>query len=93
MDLITSPDAPFSLNTLPYGVFRPAPAAAARVGVAVGQWVLDLAALEAAGVFDDPALRGRSVFAHPALNAFMALGRAAWDETRATLQRLSLIHI
>ncbi|CUS03126.2 Fumarylacetoacetate (FAA) hydrolase [Candidatus Promineifilum breve] len=88
MDLITSPDAPFSLNTLPYGVFRPAPAAAARVGVAVGQWVLDLAALEAAGVFDDPALRGRSVFAHPALNAFMALGRAAWDETRATLQRL-----
>ncbi len=88
MDLIIPDNAPFSRNTLPYGVFRPATEAAARVGVAVGQWVLDLAALEADGVFDGPTLHGRNVFARPALNAFMALGRAAWDETRATLQRL-----
>lgn len=81
-------DPPFSLHTLPYGMFRPAPGEAARVGVAVGERVLDLAALEAAGVFDGPALRGRAVFARPALNAFMALGRAAWDEARATIQRL-----
>lgn len=78
----------FSLHTLPYGIFRPAPGEAARVGVAVGNRVLDLAALEAAGVFDGPELRGRSVFSQPMLNAFMALGRAAWDEARQTIRRL-----
>ena len=88
MDFQILPDAPFSLNSLPYGVFCPAPGAAARVGVAVGEWALDLAALEAAGVFGGPALRGRPVFARPGLNNFMALGRPAWDEARATLQGL-----
>lgn len=86
-DLIP-PDTPFSSHTLPYGVFRPAPGEVPRVGVAWGQWVLDLARLEEAGLFSGPTLRGRGVFAQPALNAFMALGRPAWDETRATLQAL-----
>jgi len=86
-DLIP-PDAPFSSHTLPYGVFRPAPGAVPRVGVALGQWVVDLAQLEAAGTFDGPALREHKVFSQPALNAFMALGRAAWDEARASLQAL-----
>jgi len=81
-------DSPFTLHTLPYGVFRPAAAEPARVGVAVGDWVLDLAALEAAGAFDGPALRGQSVFAQPALNVFMALGCPAWDEARARLMAL-----
>ena len=81
-------DSPFTLHALPYGVFRPAAAEPARVGVAVGDWVLDLAALEAAGTFDGPALRGQSIFAQPALNAFMALGRSAWDEARARLMAL-----
>jgi fumarylacetoacetase len=88
MELIIPTDAPFTAHTLPYGVFRPAPDAAARVGVAVGRWALDLAALEAAGLFDGPALRGQAVFARPMLNDFMALGRPAWDEARATLQSL-----
>ena len=82
------PDAPFSIHTLPYGVFRPAASEAPRIGVALGQWVLDLARLEADGLFSGPALRGQAVFAQPSLNAFMALGRAAWDEARATLQNL-----
>ena len=88
MDLTFPPDAQFSRHTLPYGVFCPSPDAAPRVGVAVGQWALDLAALEAAGVFDGPALRGQTVFDRPALNDFMALGRPAWDEARAMLQGL-----
>ncbi len=83
-----APDAPFSSHTLPYGVFRPTPGEAPRVGVALGEWVIDLSRLEADGLFDGPALRGQAVFAQPALNAFMALGRAAWDETRATLHNL-----
>lgn len=88
MHLIILPDAPFSLHALPYGIFCPAPGESARAGVAVGEWVLDLAALEAAGFFDGPELRGRAIFGQDSLNAFMALGRAAWDEARAALQRL-----
>lgn len=87
--LLTIPtNSPFSLHTLPYGVFRPGAGEPARVGVAVGDWVLDLAALAAGGVFAGPGLRGGEVFARPALNDFMALGRAAWDEARAVVQRL-----
>ena len=82
------PDSPFSLHTLPYGVFRPHAAEGPRIGVAVGDRVLDLAALARTGFFEGPALRGTHVFARPALNDFMALGRAAWDEARATLTNL-----
>jgi fumarylacetoacetase len=81
-------DSPFSIHTLPYGVFRPGPAESPRVGVAIGGYVLDLAALEGGGIFNGSALRGRGVFAQPALNDFMALGCAAWDEARSALQRL-----
>ena len=82
-------DSPFSIQNLPYGVFRPAPAEPARVGVAIGEWVLDLAALEAGGIFDRQVLGGdRPVFAQPSLNDFMALGRSAWDEARGKLQAL-----
>lgn len=87
--ILTIPaDSPFTLHTLPYGIFRPSDGGPPRAGVAVGRWVLDLAALERAGVFSGPALRGRSVFAQPLLNAFMALGHDAWGEARATLQGL-----
>ncbi len=88
MNLTIPPDSPFSIHNLPYGVFRPSADAPPRVGVAIGDWVLDLAQLEAAGFFDSDALRDRDVFARPALNTFMALGRDAWDEARAALQKL-----
>lgn len=88
MHIEIATDSPFSIHTLPYGVFRPSAAESARVGVAIGDWVLDLAALETAGLFDGPALRGRGVFNQPALNLFMALGRPAWDEARRRLQAL-----
>ena len=59
-----------------------------RVGVAIGEMVLDLALLEDRGFFDSPYLRGRIVFKRPVLNFFMALGQPAWGEARATIQRL-----
>lgn len=87
--ILTIPDdTPFSIHTLPYGVFCPTAGGAARIGVAIGSWVVDMAALEATGVFNGPALGGRDVFAQSSLNGFMALGRDAWDEARTTLQRL-----
>jgi fumarylacetoacetase len=61
-------DSLFGLANLPYCVFSP-PGAAPRVGVRVADSVVDLT------VVDD-------VFAAPALNPFMAQGRARWVEVR-----------
>src|SRR4051794_32068431 len=78
-----APMSGYGAANLAYGVFR-RPGEAARVGVRVGDGVLDLAALAADGLLDDPA----GAFAEPALNAFMARGPAAWAATRERLQRL-----
>jgi fumarylacetoacetase len=82
------PESHFPIQNLPYGIFRPRPAESPRVGVAIGEHVLDLAVLEAAGLFTAPTLRGQAVFGQPALNDFLALGRPAWREARAAVSRL-----
>ncbi len=75
----------FPIQNLPFGIFRPR-TGAARVGVAIGEYVVDLAALEQKEHF---ALgQDRHLFSTDSLNAFLALGRPAWRETRAILQHL-----
>lgn len=83
-----SPDSHFPIQNLPYGVFRRSGDDSTQVGVAIGDYVLDLAAIEQAGLFDGRELKGRGVFGRSALNDFMALGRAAWSEARKTVSRL-----
>ena len=75
------PDGDFPLNNLPYGVFSRA-GEAARCGVAIGAHVVDLAALEQAGLIEP------SGFDQASLNAFMARGKAAWAGIRARLTDL-----
>ncbi|MCI0394755.1 MAG: fumarylacetoacetase [Chloroflexi bacterium] len=82
------PESHFPIQNLPFGIFTPKVGGRARAGVAIGEMVLDLAVLEAQGFFDGPQLRSQHVFSQPALNAFMALGRPAWQEARATIQQL-----
>ncbi|MDQ1603376.1 MAG: fumarylacetoacetase [Actinomycetota bacterium] len=83
MSWIDVPDgSPFPVQNLPYGVFRYADEPA-RVGVALGDQVLDLAPLSAAEGLD-----GGHVFEEPSLNPFMALGRPAWTAVRAWLTEL-----
>ena len=82
--IAVAPDSDFPLQNLPYGVFQPQ-GAAARVGVAIGEQVLDLAALEAAGVLQ---AGSEPVFNQASLNAFIALGRPVWQQVRARLQQL-----
>ncbi|XRQ11045.1 fumarylacetoacetase [Actinomadura welshii] len=72
-------DGGFGIENLPYGVFS-RPGELPRVGVAIGEHVLDLAGLSAAGLVED-----RRYFASGSLNAFMVAGRAAWDANRARL--------
>src|SRR3954452_23349340 len=73
----------FGRANLPYGIFRRA-GEAPRVGVRFGDGVLDLAALAADGLLDDPG----GTFAQPALNAFRARAREAGAATRDRLGRL-----
>jgi fumarylacetoacetase len=78
-----APDSHFPIQNLPFGVFKPAQGAA-RVGVAIGDQVLDLSVLEEQGHFGEQ----ERVFADASLNRFMALGRDAWRSTREKLQNL-----
>lgn len=82
------PGSHFPIQNLPYGVFRPPQGGPPRIGVAIGKYVLDLAALDEAGCFDKTAVSGKSVFAEPTLNTFMALGRPVWHELRSAISRL-----
>ncbi|MGE0434058.1 MAG: fumarylacetoacetase [Planctomycetota bacterium] len=83
-------DTMFPIQNLPFGVFRP-PVGDERVGVAIGDQVLDLSAIAAAGLFKGPLVGGTQAivtFSRKSLNAFMALGPAAWSEVRARLSQL-----
>jgi fumarylacetoacetase len=81
-------DHPFPIQNLPYGVFRPYPGAEPRVGVAIGDFVLDLSVLEAQELLDHPRIAAERPFSKPVLNAFMAMGRPVWQHVRATLTHL-----
>jgi len=75
-----APDDPYGLATLPYGVFstpdRPAP----RVGVRVGDRVLDVGAAAALA-----GMESETVWMHPTLNAFLGQGASAWAAAREWL--------
>jgi fumarylacetoacetase len=80
------PSSDFPIQNLPYGVFFTPERPDLRVGVAIGDFVLDLAVLEAAGLIRFENASG--VFARPSLNAFMALGPKVWSATRARVSAL-----
>jgi fumarylacetoacetase len=69
----------FGPDNLPYGVFTASQDDEPRVGVAIGDQVLDVSRL------DVPAA---DALATPSLNALMARGRETWDALRARLQEL-----
>lgn len=75
-------DAPFGLSTLPYGVFSDV-GTPPRVGVRVGDRVLDLAEVARALSHERA-----DVFSQPSLNAFMQLGPQQCQEVRAWIGQL-----
>ncbi len=81
-------DHPFPIQNLPYGVFTPPETTVPRVGVAIGDHVLDLAVLNNEGLFDVPELLNARPFAKPTLNDFMALSASAWAAVRERIQTL-----
>src|ERR1700678_1214324 len=79
------PASDFPIQNLPYGVFSSSDGLAPRVGVAIGNYVLDLWELEQDGRLDVGEL---GVFSAPTLNPFMALGPKVWSRTRARISEL-----
>jgi len=78
-----APNADFPIQNLPYGVFSVGEELP-RVGVAIGDKVVDLAAIEAAGLLPTPI----PVFDQSSLNVFMALGQPVWSATRQAISTL-----
>lgn len=80
-------DCEFPIQNLPWGIFSTADNEQPRIGVAIGDQVLDVSKVR--HLFTGPALKdNQHVFAEPTLNKFMGLGKAAWSEARATLTQL-----
>ena len=73
----------FPVQNLPYGIFAPADGSP-RAGVAIGDAILDLAALAATRMLPPDVA---SAFAQPTLNALFALPTSARRALRKTLSR------
>src|SRR6266481_3839097 len=80
-------DSHFPIQNLPFGIFQPKEGKP-RVGVAIGDLIVDLSVLEELGHFRSPEFEDRQVFTEDSLNAFLALGRPAWRKAREILQHL-----
>ncbi|TCM69078.1 fumarylacetoacetate hydrolase [Acinetobacter calcoaceticus] len=94
-----APDCDFTMHNLPYGIFSDSINGARRVGVAIGEWVLDLSILEQHGLIqleplaqhdnqNSPTQNSQSLFNQASLNPFIASGKANWEKLRSSLQNL-----
>jgi len=82
------PGTDFPIQNLPFAVFRRRGADEAfRVGVAIGDQIVDLTALNAAAPWPDLAGQALAAAAAATLNPLMALGRPAWKALRLALSR------
>lgn len=78
-------DSDFPIQNLPYGVFSTG-GGEKRVGVAIGNMILDLTALEAAGRLNPGG--EIKVFDQGIINPLMALSQTIWTKTRAAIADL-----
>jgi fumarylacetoacetase len=79
------PQTDFSVHNLPYGIFS-TPDRDRRAGVAIGEHVIDLAAVARLGLLDD-LLPAPTVLEQPHLNDLIATGKATTAALRRRLQQ------
>src|SRR6478752_2683574 len=84
--LAVAKDSHFPIQNLPYGVFTTPANNLPRIGVAIGDQVLDLSVLEQAGLLD--LVPGERLFNRPTLNPFIERGPDAWRRARITISDL-----
>ena len=77
-------ESDFPIQNLPFGIFKTA-GSSARAGVAIGEFILDLAALSKTGLLDSLSF-DKKVFEQKTLNEFIALGKTT---TSAVRERIS----
>ncbi len=78
----------FPIQNLPFAEFRLAGSDEAfRCGVAIGDQVLDLAAVNATGVMNDSCGQQLQACSEPTLNQFMSMGYDSWSALRLQLSR------
>jgi fumarylacetoacetase len=78
----------FPIQNIPFGIYRPKGGGDLHVATAIGDYILNLAYLDDAGLFNGTEMEGTEVFHEPTLNAFMSMGRKAWKEARLVISRL-----
>jgi len=78
------PHADFPLQSLPYGVFG----SDARIGVAIGDSILDLRACAKTGLLNGLPPATAPAFTADSFNALLALGRDHWSPLRRRLTEL-----
>jgi len=76
----------FPIQNLPWGIFSEPSNTAPRAGIRIGDYVLDVALLQEAGLLQPELPAG--IFRAGALNGFIALGPALWSATRARISQL-----
>jgi fumarylacetoacetase len=80
-----TPGCDFPIQNLPFGVFRRSPSAPGRVGVAIGDDILDLHLGAERGVFADAPSLVRNACRASSLNELMRLGPEGWAGLRSTI--------
>ena len=81
-----SPDSDFPIQNLPYGVFKTA-SGNARIGVAIGEYILDLQAVAKSGLLDTISF-DKNTLSKDTLNQFITLGKQV---TNAVRERVSVL--
>jgi fumarylacetoacetase len=76
----------FPIQNLPFGIFSTGNSEP-RVGVAIGDQVLDLAVIHHNGLFNGLNLPA-DTFKSESLNAYMSLGKEVWTNTRNRISQL-----
>src|SRR5690242_10898162 len=87
VDSANDPSTDFPIQNLPFGIFSSA-GTAARVGVAIGDRILDVTACLDAGLLEGDAAAAAEGCRSTNLNGLMALGRAPVTALRRALSGL-----
>lgn len=82
------PGSDFPIQNLPFGAFTPNSGSGARLGVAIGDCVLDLRAASERGLLDDASNDATRACRETTLNGLMALGPRHWHSLRLALSRV-----
>ena len=81
----------FSIQNLPFGIFK-TQSSSPRIGVAIGDQVLDLAILNKLGFLDDLKI-DNSIFTNQYLNDFIGLGKSTTSNVRERISHLLNVNI